>query len=174
MAGPIELIVAAYNDDDKADAVLQDIKEHHKNGTILLLNAAVLSKDEKGKATIKETADVDAKQGAIFGAVIGGLIGLLGGPAGVIAGAAAGAATGGVTAHNVDMGFDDKFLKQVEAELTPDSSALIALIEHEWVGKLLKLLEDTDARLLQATIAANVAEQLKQAVSDGEEGAAEA
>jgi uncharacterized membrane protein len=51
---------------------------------IRLLNAAVLTKDEKGKVSVGETQDVGTGRGAIFGAIVGGLVGLLGGPAGVI------------------------------------------------------------------------------------------
>lgn len=96
MYGPIELVVAAFKDENKANEALKDLKQLDRRGVIDVVNAAVLVKDQAGKAFIKETADPDAKRGALFGAIAGGLIGLLGGPAGVIVGAAAGAASGGV------------------------------------------------------------------------------
>jgi uncharacterized membrane protein len=133
MIGPIELIVAAFSDESKAAAVLKDLKKLEKDGVILLVNAAVMVKDEKGKVSIKETEDISGGKGALFGAIAGGLIGLLGGPVGVIIGAAAGAATGGVAASKIDMGFPNDTLKELDDSLTPGTSAILALIQHQWV-----------------------------------------
>ena len=40
--------------------------------------------------------------------------------------------TGRVAADRIDMGFSNKYLKDVQQHLEPGSSALIALVEHEW------------------------------------------
>ena len=130
MIGPVELIVAAFQEEDKAEEVLNALKQLEKEEIIDLVNAAVITKDDKGKVAIKETQDVRAGRGALFGAVAGGLIGLLGGPAGVVIGAAAGAATGGVAASKIDMGFPDDTLEELQEALTPGSSAILALIQQ--------------------------------------------
>jgi len=127
----------------------------------MLVNAAVMTKDEKGKVTLKETQDVDAKHGALFGAVAGGLIGLLGGPAGVIVGAAAGAATGGVAANKIDMGFPDDTLKELQGTLTPGSSAILALIQHEWVDRVVEELDKFGASLFRQALKEELAAQLE-------------
>ena len=163
MSGPYELIIAAFQDETKADEALQSLKELDKQDIIDVINAAVLVKDQDGKASIKETADPDAKKGALFGAVVGGLIGLLGGPAGVVIGAAAGAATGGVAAHKIDLGFDDDYLKEVQESLPPGSSAIFALIEHEWVEKVVETLNAYEADIIQREIKAEIATQLTEA-----------
>ena len=160
METPVSLLVYAYNEQDKADQVLKALKELDKTGIIAVLNAAVLVMDKDGKVKLTETEDVDAKRGALFGAIAGGLIGLLGGPAGVIVGAAAGAATGGVAAHRIDMGFSDEYLKEVQESLKPGSSAIIALVEHEWVEKVIQELEEFEGQLFRQALKADIAAQL--------------
>ena len=128
----------------------------------MLVNAAVMVKDEKGKVKMRETQDVDSKRGAIFGAIAGGLIGLLGGPAGVIVGAAAGAATGGLAANQIDMGFPDDTLKELQGVLTPGSSAILALIQHEWVDRVVEELEKHGASLFREALKEEIAAQLDE------------
>jgi len=160
MIGPIELIVAAFSGESKATAVLKDLKKLEKDGVILLVNAAVMVKNEKGKVSIKETEDVTGGKGALFGAIAGGLIGLLGGPVGVIIGAAAGAATGGIAASKIDMGFPDDTLKELDDSLTPGSSAILALIQHQWVDAVVSELEKAGAKLFRQALKDELAAQL--------------
>ena len=157
---PVSLVVQAYNDKSKADQVLKALKDLQKRRVFTILNAAVLVMDQDGKVKLRETEDVDAKRGVLFGAVAGGLIGLLGGPAGVIVGAAAGATTGGVAAHQIDMGFSDDYLREIQASLKPGSSALIALVEHEWVERVIAELEEYEGALFRKALKADIAAQL--------------
>lgn len=133
----IELIVLVFDEPGKGDEVLQFLKELKRERDIVAIrNSAVLVKDEDGQVSIKEAQDVDARHGRLFGTITGGLVGLAAGPVGVVVGAAAGAAVGGLAAHRIDMGFSNKYLKDLEKHLQPGSSALIALVENEWVGKV--------------------------------------
>ena len=122
----------------------------------------MLRKGEHGITSIHETQDIHAGQGAIFGAIVGGLIGLFGGPAGVIVGAAAGAATGGVAADRIDMGFPDGTLDEIKQILTPNSSAILALIEHEWVDRVAAEMEEFGAELFKSALKAEIIEQLSR------------
>ncbi len=80
---PVEVIVAAFQNEDGAKAALKELKQAKRQGLIKIDDAAVIRKDEKGKLHIKETADMSTGKGAGIGAVIGGVVGLLGGPVGV-------------------------------------------------------------------------------------------
>ena len=162
MSAPVTLFVKAFADEDRADAVLKALRRLDRQKVFNILNAAVLVRDEKGRARMKETQNIDAKRGALFGAVAGGLLGLLGGPAGVIVGAAAGAATGSAAAHVIDMGFSDRYLREIQEELPPGSSAIIALVEHEWVARVEEELDKFDGRLLREALKADIAAQLDQ------------
>ncbi len=166
MVGPFELIVAAFNEEEKAGEVLTSLKKMQKEEIIFLVNAAVMTKDEKGKVSLKETQDVGAGKGALFGAIAGGLLGLIGGPAGVIVGAAAGAATGGVAANRIDMGFPDETLKELQSTLKPGSSAIVAIIQHEWVDRVVEELEKEQASLFRQALKEEIADQLQEELED--------
>ena len=161
MIGPVELVVAAFNETDKASEALKTLKSLQKDGVIKLVNAAVMSRDEKGKVKVHETQDVGAGHGAIFGAIVGGLVGLLGGPAGAIVGAAAGAATGGVAADRIDMGFPNKTLNEIKETLKPGSSAILALIQHQWVDRVVAEMENFGAALYRQALKEEIAAQLE-------------
>ncbi len=172
MIGPVELIVAAFNDEHQAAEALKTLKAQEKEGLIRLVNAAVMVKDAKGRVSVRETQDVDAKHGAAFGAIVGGLVGLLGGPAGVIVGAAAGAATGGVAANKIDMGFADATLKELQSTLKPGSSAILALIQHEWVDRVVEEMEKFGAALFRQALKEEIAAQLEQEQGEASKGEA--
>jgi uncharacterized membrane protein len=138
----LDLVILVFEQIDGGDKALDSILRYAKENQFVTLNSAILTKDLKGDIQYKESADVDAKHGAFFGAFVGGLIGLTRGPVGGIAGAVTGAATGGVTAHLVDMGFPNEELQSLSKTLEKGSSALVILIEHQWVEEALKQIED--------------------------------
>jgi uncharacterized membrane protein/sporulation protein YlmC with PRC-barrel domain len=148
----MELLYWAFNDADKAESVLEDLQQVSKADAFEVVNAAVLKKDAAGEVHMKETEDVDASRGALFGAVTGALIGLLGGPAGAVVGAVAGTATGGVAAHLIDMGFSDEYLKDMQDDLSPGSSMLIAMVEDQWVEDVIEALATYRDRLRRQAI----------------------
>lgn len=164
----MELLVCAFNETGKAEGVLQQMKKAEKEGVIRITNAAILTKDNAGTVSIHETEDVDTKKGAIFGAITGGLLGLLGGPVGAVLGAAAGAATGGFAAKKMDFGFEDAALDELKAGLTPGSSAIIAIVEHAWVEKVIAELEKFEGRLFRRMLMGQIAAQLAKEQEDTE------
>ena len=159
MDAPLELIVSVYNDEHAAGEVLDRLKRLADDKTIEIHNAAVLVKDEDAHVHIKEDDDVGAGAGALFGAITGGLIGLLGGPGGAIVGAVAGAATGGAAASIIDMGFSNDQLKELQASMPANSSALIVLVEHSWIEKLVKELEKNRGKLFRHTLSPETVNQ---------------
>jgi uncharacterized membrane protein len=78
---PVELIVAAFQDEEAAAEALKALKQARREKLIRIQDAAVLRKDEKGKVHIRETADMGGGKGAALGGVAGAAIGLLAGPA---------------------------------------------------------------------------------------------
>ncbi len=173
MERPVSMLVYAFNEEEKAEQVLKALRDLDRRGIFDILNAAVLVTQADGRVKLRETEDVDARRGALFGAVVGGLVGLLGGPAGAIVGAAAGAATGGVAAHQMDMGFSDEYLREIQESLEPGSSALIALVEHEWVDRVIQELEQHEGQLFRQAIKADIAAQLaaSQALEEAQDAA---
>jgi uncharacterized membrane protein len=169
---PFELIVAAFDNSGQAAEALASLRELQREGLVGIVNAAVLVKDADGKTHLRETEDVRAPGGALFGAIAGALVGLLGGPAGAIVGAAAGAATGGLAAHNLDMGFSDDMLKDIQSSLPANSSAILALISHEWVDRIIAELEALRARLYRQGLKDELLSQLPASSAPDEKPAA--
>ncbi|HSG16572.1 MAG TPA: DUF1269 domain-containing protein [Anaerolineae bacterium] len=157
---PVELIVAAFQDEKGADQALKELKSAKRQGLIKIENAAVLRKDQKGKLHIKETHDMGGGKGAVLGGVGGAAIGLIAGPALVVP-VAVGALVGGLTAKLRDSGFSDKRLETMGEGLTPGSSAIVAVVDHTWVDLVQKEMEEAGADLLTTSLQADIASQLE-------------
>jgi uncharacterized membrane protein len=157
---PVEVIVAAFQDEKAAKNALDSLKKAQKQGLIKIENAAVLSKDQKGKLHIKETEDMGGRRGAALGGVGGAAIGLIAGAALVVP-VAVGALVGGLTAKLRDTGFSDKRLESLGESLKPGSSAIVAVVEHIWVDKVKAELAKERADVTTAAIKADIAEQLE-------------
>ena len=157
---PIQLIVAAFQDEKAAKEALKGLKQAQKEKLIKIENAAVLHKDEKGKLHIQETADMGGGKGAALGGVAGAAIGLIAGPA-LLVPAAVGALIGGLTAKLRDTGFSDVRLKAIVESLKPGSSAIIAVVEHRWVADVEKAMAEANADMMTTALGADIATQLE-------------
>lgn len=157
---PVQLIVAAFKDEKSAKDALDSLKKAQQEKLIKIDNAAVLRKDQNGKLHIKETGDMSGGEGAALGAVAGAAIGLLAGPLLVVP-AAVGALVGGLAAKLRDSGFSDARLKALGEGLTPGSSAIVAVVEHRWVGDVEKAMAEAGADLFTAALSSDISEQLE-------------
>ena len=157
---PIQLIVAAFQDEKSAAQALKALKQAQREKLIKIDSAAVLHKDEKGKLHIKETADMGGGKGAALGGVAGAAIGLIAGPA-LLVPAAVGALVGGLSAKLRDSGFSDERLKTLGENLKPGSSAIIAVVEHRWVAEVEKAMAEAGADAVTAALGADIAAQLE-------------
>jgi uncharacterized membrane protein len=156
---PVEVVVAAFQEERAADEALAELKQAKWAGLIGIVDAAVIRKDEKGKLHIKETGDWGGGKGAAAGAVIGGFLGLLAGPVGWLG--LTGAVIGGLAAKLRDSGFSDTRLQQVGGSLKSGTSAIIAVIEHRWVVELEKAMAEAGADVMTEQISADIAAQLE-------------
>src|SRR6476469_3099311 len=109
---PVEVVLAAFNDEDGAEKALGQLKQAKKERLIGIRNAAVLWKDDKGKLHFKETADMRGGKGGVVGLVF---------PPSILASAAVGAAIGGFSAKLHDAGFPDDRLREVGKGLKPNT-----------------------------------------------------
>lgn len=157
---PVQVIVAAFNDEDGAERALQSLKEAKSEHLIGITDCAILKKDDDGKLHIDETADVSGKKGMAIGGVAGGAIGLIAGPA-LIVPAAIGALVGGLATKMRSSGFDDTRLKGIGESLKPGSSAVLAVVEHKWVLEVENDLANEGADMLTEALEADIAEQLE-------------
>jgi uncharacterized membrane protein len=155
---PVQLIVAAFNSPDGAGKAMDDLKQGKKEGLIGIQDAAVVVKDADGKLKITDSKHRGTK-GMITGGVIGSVIGLLAGPVGWLAvgggviGALAGKAAGGPMKAE---------MKDIGSALKPNTSAIVAIIDHVWVAKLEAQLAAEGAKVVQDSIKADIAAQLNE------------
>jgi uncharacterized membrane protein len=152
MYKPQEVLIATFTGEKSAGEALKVLKDWSKSTDIKVLKAAVLTKDAKGKTAVHQDKDVSAGEGTLFGAVSGAVIGLLGGPVGAVVGAAAGAATGGATAAAINMGFSDDELEAIRTSLSPNSSALITVVEDRYLTDIKKQLNRYSSQVWHRTI----------------------
>lgn len=155
--GPIELILAGFDGFDTAEKAVGELRAMDRNDELSVLNLAVLKKDAGGRVTSSDDGDVKPGSGALFGALVGAIIGFLGGPAGAVVGAAAGAITGGITAAGVDFGFSRETVEALQQHLTPNSSAILALVEQEESPRLVEQINARRGRVIHTTLREDLA-----------------
>ena len=157
---PVQVVIAAFQDERGADDALAQLKEAKRERLIGIQDAAVLRKDENGKLHIKETADMETGKGLAIGGVGGAIVGAIAGAA--LAGPAlVGALVGGLAAGLSDSGFDNKRLQRVGESLTPGSSAIVAVVEHKWVDEVKAMMAEVAAETITDEVSAEVAAQLE-------------
>jgi uncharacterized membrane protein len=172
---PVQLIVAAFQEENGADEALAQLKEAKKEKVINIKNAAVVRKNAAGDVKVNEAVgDMSGKSGAVRGGVVAAGLGILTGGAS-LALTAGGAAIGGLAAKLRDSGFKDERLRKLGDSLKPGSSAIVAVVEHTWVVELREELEKAGAEVVVEAIAADIAAQLDAgnevgytAVADGD------
>ena len=157
---PVQVVIAAFHDEQSANKVLEELKQAKKQGLIQIRDAAVLTKDAQGKLHIKDTKDWGFGKGALAGGVVGVVAGLLAGPVGW--GLLGGALIGGVAAKMADGGFDNKRLEQLGAKLTPGSSAIVAVIDHIWVAQVEAIMRKEAMDATTQALGDDIATQLEQ------------
>ena len=128
-----------FGDMNGAEAMRDRMYGFQKRELIRLEDAAVVVRNKKGRAKIKQAHSL-VGAGALGGAFWGMLIGLLffAPWLGLLAGAAAGAVSGKLG----DIGIDDGFIKEVRDAIEPGNSALFLLVREGNVERIQDELSD--------------------------------
>lgn len=135
-----ELIAASFADQYSARQCLDQLKRMDKDGTIDLLDAAVLVKQADGKLKINEVEELTPRKGGKRGAIIGGIFGAIFPPT-ILVSAVVGAVAGGALGRFTDQGMKNDELKAIGEELAPGHSAIIAIVEDKWVEQFTRAVE---------------------------------
>jgi uncharacterized membrane protein len=167
MIQQVELLAASFSDQYTANQCLDQLKRMEKDGTIDLLDAAVLVKQADGKLKINEVAELTPRKGRRRGAVVGGIVGAIFPPS-ILVSAVVGAVAGGALGRFTDQGMKNDDLKALGEELKPGQSAIIALVEDKWIEQFTRAIEGYE-RLSRISVDAGEAGVLMAAV-DSESG----
>ncbi len=157
------LIVLAFDNMEDAEKVHQALVQGKKEGVVQINDAAVVVKDTDGKVHVKN----QVSRGTWTATGVGGLLGLLVGTiffplGGLVMGLAGGALVG----RMMDLGVDGKFVKDVEEELKPGTSALFVLTGSVNPTAELAILRQFNGKVLQTNLSTEAEESLKKALGD--------
>ena len=155
-----ELIVLAFKTKTGAQEMANEIKNLQKMQLITLEDAAIVVRNDDGKAKVKQAYNL-VGAGALGGAFWGMLIGLIFFMPWL--GLAVGAITGAISGKATDIGIDDGFIKEVGNTIEPGNSALFLLVVEATTDKVMDELKKFDAEVLKTSLSKEQEARLKEA-----------
>jgi uncharacterized membrane protein len=165
-----ELIVVAFDDPNKADEVLNELRALQREYLIDLEDAVVAVRRPDGKVQLKQSVNLvgmSAASGGLFGAFWGTLVGLLflNPLVGFAMGTMVGASTGALAGALSDYGIDDDFIRELASTLKPNSSAIFVLVRKMQTEKVLSDLSRFRGRVLRTSLSPEEEARLQAALS---------
>jgi uncharacterized membrane protein len=151
MSESSQMLAAIYPNREHAEAILEMLEQMNRAGTITLADAAMVTKDEKGKMQVEETKELTARKGAKRGALIMGAFGLIFPPS-LIGSAIAGGAIGAVAGRLRDTGIKNDQMQELANRLEPDKAAVVALAAEGSVIKVQQSLAGYEGTLVNQVI----------------------
>ena len=121
------LVVVSFDNAEEAGRVRETLRSAEKADYLSLDDSAVIVKDEEGKIDVKNETDRGVKIGAVGGGLLGLLLASIFFP---VAGLLVGALAGGLIGKSVDLGIDQKFVKEVADDLEPNTSAIFFVVRE--------------------------------------------
>ena len=137
------LIVILFDNAEEAGQVRETLRSAQQENYLSLNDSAVVVKDEDGKIHVKNEMDRGVKIGAVGGGMLGLLLASVFFP---IGGLIIGAVGGALVGKAFNTGIDQKFVKDVEAEMQPSTSAIFFIVREATPTWLLPLSGPTRAR----------------------------
>lgn len=157
-----DLVVIAFPSEAKAEEVRQKLLDMQKDYLIELGDAVIAVKQPNGKVKLNQLFHpmaASAVSGAFWGMLIGWLFLV---PA---AGAALGAASGALGGAFVDLGINDRFMKEIGQTLQSGNAALFVLIRKLTADKVLADLQGVGGTVLRTSFDHTKEEALRQALA---------
>jgi len=153
------ILAFSFVGQDTAGLTLDEIEINDLLEGYDIVAQAVVEQDEKGKVHVHEPGK--GGKGAVIGGAIGGVLGIFGGPAGVLALGAAGAAIGGWAGH-LDRYIPKEDLEELGEALSPDSSALLLLLEDTYSEGVINDMGGYEANVVTLTVGDELSGEIAQ------------
>lgn len=165
-----DLVAITYPDFNQAAIVLDTLKRLMREHVIDLDDAVYITKDADGEVDLHQMINLPAlgaASGGARGALWGTLIGLLflQPLTGAAIGAAVGAGTGAISGRFSDYGIDDKFVRELSAQMTPNSSAIFVLIRRVTPDKVLPEIRQFGGMVLRTSLSDEAEQRLRAALA---------
>jgi len=160
----VHLYAGVYENHERGKTLLDTVELMHRNDTVTLKDAALISKKDDGKFHVEETAELTARKGGRRGAIILGVIGLIYPPsliATVIAGGGIGALAGALR----DTGIKKDQIKEFADQIQPGEAAVVVLADPAYGELIEDTLKGYDGRLLSIEIDGDSAEDIESATA---------
>lgn len=156
-----ELIVITYDDVHQAEEVRLKLLKMQKEYLVDLEDAVIAVKDQNGKVKLRQMYDLTAS-GAMTGGFLGILIGVLflNPLLGFVVGSASGALGGALS----DIGINDKFMKELAANMQEGKSVLFILVRKVTPDKVLAELRGMGGKILQTSLSHEEEKKLQAAL----------
>jgi len=155
------LIVLAFDTENGAEQMKDDLMRLQKAHLIGLDDAAVAVRNKEGKVRVKQVTSL-AGSGALGGAFWGLLIGLIFFVP--VFGMVIGAAAGAIAGKYADVGVDDKFIKEVGNSIQPGNSALFLLVRDATPDKVMdELKKYKNIKILKTSLSKEQEDHFKTA-----------
>jgi uncharacterized membrane protein len=167
------LVVIAYPEEHQAAEAMATLQQLQEEQLVDLEDAVAVTKDSEGQLKLHQNVSltgVGAVTGAMSGAVTGAVGGVLMGMLGVMSifGAALGAGVGAILRNLTDYGIEDRFVKELGAQLEPASSALFVLVRSSTSGSVLPELSKHGGTVLQTTLPAEAEVRIRATLQAGQ------
>ena len=124
---PMFLYAGDYESVDDAKADLKELKELHREHVVGTFDAAVITKNKKGKVKIVDKTEKPTQHGGWAGLAVGAAVGVIFPPS-ILVGGLVGAGTGALIGH-LHGGMSRSDLKEVGEMLDESDAALIVVGE---------------------------------------------
>jgi uncharacterized membrane protein len=163
------LVAIAYPDENRAEQVMEELKQLQSEYLVDLESAVYVTKDAEGKVKVHgvdRLTGPEAAWGAFWGLLFGILFFV------PVAGVLFGAGLGALFGHFTKIGLDEDFVKGLSDKLGPNSSAIFMLVRKATPDKVVpelskfggtvltsNLPDDADKKLQEALDAANAAQK---------------
>ena len=156
------LIVISFPEQQLAFEMRAALTKLQKEYLIEMEDVVIVTKDDQGKVSLHQAMNLTA-MGAVGGSFWGMLIGML--FLNPLLGAGLGAGAGAISGALTDMGIDDKFMKDLAANMQPGASVLFVLVRESTPDKVLEELTGTGGKILKTSLSHEDEAKLQAALS---------
>lgn len=156
-----DLVIIAYDSEEKAEAARQELLKLQKEYLIELGDAVIAVRREDGTIKLNQLVNTTLT-GAASGGLWGGLVGLI--FLNPLLGMAIGAGAGALAGKFTDVGINDDFLKEASSALGPNQAALCVLIRKVTADKVVADMAKFGGTVLQTSLSQEQEEKLQAAL----------